>query len=342
MLIPVVDVKQRPAQPCNRKRAYSLIRKGKATPFYRKGIFCIKLRKEIANISTESIVIGIDPGSKRTGITVLKKSGVILNIQIDTPSWIKDKVKTKRQYRRSRRGRNTPYRKLRSNRKIGGIPPSTKARWATHLRILGHLRRVIPITHVVIENIKAKTIKGARNWNKNFSPLEVGKKWFEDNVTLKLFKIEGYTTYQHRLQRGFTKVKDKLADIWEAHCVDSHSLCEMILGEVTPDKSFYKLSLLRFNRRELHQGFKKGGLRRNYGSTRSGELSRGTLIKHPKWGVTYLGGNSKGRVSLHNVESGKRLCQSVKVEDLVTLTRLAWRTAFLPSLKEGVSSRTIR
>jgi hypothetical protein len=326
-------------QPCNRKRANALIKKGKATPFYKKGIFCIRINKEISNINFVPIIMGIDPGSKRTGITVLKEKGVILNILVDTPSWVKDKVEAKRNHRRSRRYRNTPYRKCRNNRSIGNLPPSTKARWGIHLRFFKLLSSVIPISEVVIEDICAVTKEGKKRWNKSFSPLEVGKKWFQDNIPVIFKKFKGYETHQHRLSRSFTKLKDKLSDKWEAHCVDSHSLCEMSLEqEITPDKSLYKISLLRFNRRELHQGFKKGGVRRNYGGTRSLGISRGTLVKHPKYGTTYVGGTSKGGLSLHNVDEGKRLCRNVKVEDLKISTRLNWRSTFLPGVNSEVPS----
>lgn len=342
MLVPVVDVSQKPLQPCNRKRAYRLIRKRKATPFYRKGIFCIRLNKKIGEVSDARIIIGIDPGSKRTGITVLNKKGVILNLQVTTPYWVKDNVKAKREYRRSRRYRNTPYRKLRFNRSIGNIPPSTKARWNVYLRVLNQLLKIIPITHLTIEDIQAKTFKGKNNkWNKSFSPLQVGKQWFEDNLPDLIFsKFKGYETAKHRDLRNFKKTSEKLSNKWEAHCVDSHSLCELSSGlRITPDKSLYMLDLLKFNRRNLHQGYQKGGFRRNYGGTRSLGLSRGALVNHPKWKLSYLGGSSKGRVTLHNVGTGKRLCRNAKISDLKILTQLKWRTAFLPSLKEGVPCR---
>ena len=82
----------------------------------------------------------------------------------------------------------------------------------------------------------------------------------------------------------------------------------------------------------LHQGFKTGGVRRLYGSTRSEGLNRGTLVKH-NTDLSYVGGSSKGRLSLHSIDTGKRLCQNAKVIDCKILTKQSWRTAFLPRLK---------
>ena len=53
-------------------------------------------------------------------------------------------------------------------------------------------------------------------------------------------------------------------------------------------------------------------------------LKRGSLVKHNKHGLVYVGGTSKGRISLHSVIDGKRLGQSFKVEDCKFLTYNSW------------------
>ena len=44
--VPVVDVQQKPLMPTTPSRARRWIREGKATPFFRKGIFCVCLNAE--------------------------------------------------------------------------------------------------------------------------------------------------------------------------------------------------------------------------------------------------------------------------------------------------------
>jgi len=328
-LIPVVDSHNNPLIPCKISVARRLVSKNLAIPFFKKGFFCIKLRKVVENIQKKEVVLSIDPGSKRTGITISTKDSIILNVQCNTPDWIKKKVEQRKMYRRSRRSRNTPYRKCRFNRKIGGIPPSTKARWDCHLRILDQLSKILQINTIVIEDINAITKKNCRRWNKNFSPLEVGKKYFEQEVEkrdLKLIKFEGFDTKAQRDYRGFTKNSKKLAETWNTHCVDSHCLAEMHFNlDIEPNKSMYILNFLRFNRRELHQGYVKGGIKKEYGSTRSMGLNRGTLIKHKKHGLTYVGGNSKDRISLHNLKTSDRIARNIKKEACKILTKQSWR-----------------
>ena len=342
-MVPVLDSNRIPLMPCSENRARLLMTKGQAKAFWQKGIFCIILTREPSARNFQDVVVGIDPGSKREGYTVTTDTKVVLNLLTDTPGWVKEKIETRSTLRRSRRTRNAPYRKCRFNRKIGGIPPSTKARWQAKLRIVKHLQKLIPITDVNVEDIQAMTKKGKRRWNVNFSPLEVGKRWFYaelEALKLNVFKTQGYETAEWREARSFKKTKEKLKDVWEAHCVDSHVLCEKTVGgDITPFKGMYRISFLNFSRRQSHvQNPIKDGVRKQYGSTRSLGLNRGTLVIHKKFGLSFVGGSSQGQLSLHSVESGKRLTQSAKKENLTILSLIKWRTAFLPGLKTGVSS----
>jgi len=54
-------------------------------------------------------------------------------------------------------------------------------------------------------------------------------------------------------------------------------------------------------------------------------LKRGTWVKHNKYGICYVGGSSKGKISLHEMESGNRLTQGARVEDCSVLTYCSWR-----------------
>ena len=47
------------------------------------------------------------------------------------------------------------------------------------------------------------------------------------------------------------------------------------------------------------------------------------------------------RVSLHSIETGKRLTQHAKIPDLRVLTTISWRAQFLPATSNGVSLREI-
>jgi hypothetical protein len=52
-------------------------------------------------------------------------------------------------------------------------------------------------------------------------------------------------------------------------------------------------------------------------------LKRGSLVKHSKRGLCYIGGTSKGKISSHDM-SGKRLGQFFSVNDCKFLTYNSW------------------
>lgn len=222
MFIPVIDSHNQPLMPTKPSRARRWIKEGKATPFWKRGVFCVRLNMEPSDRETQPIAVGIDPGSKKEGFTVKSEAHTYLNIQADALTWVKDAVEVRRNRRRARRFRKTPCRKNRFNRTRNTFPPSTKARWQWKLRLCQWLAKLFPIECFIVEDIKAHT-QGGRRWNKSFSPLQVGKRWFygELKKIAQLKTRQGYETKALREGLGLKKTKRKLAEVFEAHCVDS-------------------------------------------------------------------------------------------------------------------------
>lgn len=338
----VVDSNNVPLMPTKRSRALSWIRTKKATPFYVRGIFCARLNQEPSARNYQDIACAIDPGSKKEGYTLKSKAHTYLNIQADAVTWVKDAVTTRREMRRGRRFRKTPYRKCRFNRsrKPGWLPPSTKARWAWKLRVVTTFKRVIPISIFVIEDIAAETKEGKRKdgtpinrrWNQAFSPLQIGKHWFYQKLRLlgKLETRKGYETKALRDKLGLYKSKKKLEESWNAHCVDSWVLAwDVVGGDPTPDNvDVVYIAPLRLHRRQLHaMQPAKGGKRRPYGGTRSMGLKRGSLVRHKDLGLVYVGGvNAKGGMTFYDIQTGKLFKRKYIVGDCKVLTWNTWMT----------------
>ena len=330
-MVPVLDKDKKPLMPCSEKSARKLLEKGEAKPYWSRGVFCIILQKEPSSRNYQDIAVGIDPGSKFEGFSVKSESHTLLNIQTEAKTDVKDKVETRRNLRRSRRNRKTRYRTCRFNRGVGNrIPPSTKSRWVYKLSIINWLRKLYNITHVVVENVKSKTWKNARKWNKNFSPIEVGKNFFREEIkkmNVSYNEFDGFETFEFRNSYRFKKNSNKSKKDFYTHCVDAWVLANQIIGGHTEVDNLRTLFLkpLKIFRRQLHvQNFSKGGVRKNYGSTRSMGFERRTLVKHPKYGLTLVGGTLKNRISLNSISDNKRLCQNAKPEDLKILTNYKW------------------
>lgn len=344
MQIPVSDKDLKPLMPTTPTRARLLLSQGKAKAYRNKlGIFCIILNKKVEP-DNQQIAIGIDPGSKFEGWSVIGTNETILNGMSEAPTYIKDAVKQRRIMRRARRNRHCRRRPARFNnrqRNKKTLPPSTHARWNAKVRILKHLIKIIPISDVVVEDVKTMSRKRQRKWNSNFSPMGQGKEWFYEQIqqlNVNLHTIEGFETMRLREIFGLKKTKDKAKQTFDSHAVDAWAMAANITGAEQPtERGLFYWTPIRLHRRQLHRlQPNKGGLRSPYGGTMSHGIKRGTLVEHTKHGLSYVGGMQKNaeRVSLHTIKSGKRITQNANILDLKILTTITWRTQFLPALKQ--------
>jgi hypothetical protein len=338
--VSVVDIEETPLMPCAPAKARILIKQGKAKPKWSKlGMFYIQLNCKVKP-SNQILAVGVDPGGKYEAISVVGKKHTVLNIMLEAVDWVKKALEQKRQMRRARRYRKTRRRACRGDNRHpkDRVPPSTKARWDAKLRAMRQLKKMLPISHVVVEDIKAATKKAYRRWNVNFSPIEAGKRYFYS--TLKAIGLEvtaksGNETKAFRDSLSLKKIRNKSKPVFESQCVDSWCLGAMATGAKHPTtRSLYYLVPLKWHRRQLHRlepG--KGGIRRLYGGTISLGLKKGTLVKHAKHGLCYVGGSLKNRFSLHSLKTGRRTTQNAKRDSFKILTKIAFRTQFLPPLK---------
>jgi hypothetical protein len=190
-----------------------------------------------------------------------------------------------------------------------------------------------------VEDIKARTWKNGRKWNVSFSPLEVGKHWFYSELknVANLETKAGNDTYEMRQSLGLKKSKQKLSNKFEAYCLDSWVLANWyVAGHLAPDNTaLLEVIPLEFHRRQLHRlQHSAGHVRSRYGGTLSAGFKRGSIIKHSKYGFSYVGGWQESQtrknpdrklISLHCLETGKRLTQNEMLTDCKFLCYKSWR-----------------
>src|SRR5215469_11644822 len=199
--VPVVDQERNPLMPTTPSRARRWIRSGKATHFWKGGVFCVRLNREPSLRAFQPIAVGIDSGSKREGLVVAGASHTYLNPQAEARTGVKEAEKDSTRMRRTRRNRKTPCRKPRQNRKQSKkkLPPSTRARGPRKLRLAVWLCQLFPVSVFVVEDIKART-QGKRRWDQSFSPLEAGKAWFYVELS-KLAPVQTKQGYETKALR---------------------------------------------------------------------------------------------------------------------------------------------
>ena len=127
--------------PTTPSRARRWIKTGKATYFWKNGIFCVRLNEEPSADYKQEVAIGIDPGSKKEGFCIKSEKNTYLNLQADAHTTTKKKIEKRKNNRRFRRYKKTRCRKQRENRNINKkrIPPSTMSRWSWKVRIVDQL-----------------------------------------------------------------------------------------------------------------------------------------------------------------------------------------------------------
>jgi RRXRR protein len=152
----VLDTHRKPLTPCTPGMARSLLKAGKASVF-RMYPFTIILHKEVET-TPKSLTLKLDPGSKITGIALLKDSLLIWAAALThRGAVIKDALLSRRQLRRGRRNRKTRYRQARflnRTRPDGWLAPSLQHRVDTTLTWVSRLSKFAPIGSIVQELVR--------------------------------------------------------------------------------------------------------------------------------------------------------------------------------------------
>ena len=165
-MILVLDRVKKPLMPCTEKRARLLLDRGRAV-VHKRYPFTIRLKDRLARDSEyQHIKVKLDPGSKYTGIALVReKEGgdsiettPLLLIELEHRGQLISKKITSRQtMRRTRRNRNTRYRKprfLNRTRPKGWLAPSLQHRVDTTLSWIKKLIALSPIQAISQELVR--------------------------------------------------------------------------------------------------------------------------------------------------------------------------------------------
>ena len=150
----VKNLRNEALMPCKPSKARKLLKQKKAKIISYKP-FTIQLLYATGE-ATQSINIGIDLGSKYTGIAMQTENKVLAKGEVELRNDVKSKIDTKRIYRRSRRNRKTRYRKPRflnrtSSKKKGWLPPSILSRINNTFNWIDKFLKVLPNPNLIVE-----------------------------------------------------------------------------------------------------------------------------------------------------------------------------------------------
>ncbi|USY22572.1 RNA-guided endonuclease IscB [Nocardiopsis exhalans] len=161
----VLDKHGTPLQPCTSARARKLLAKGRAV-VHRLTPFAIRIKdRTVAESEVDGVEVGIDPGSKHTGIAVFtNRAGERrgrFSLQLDhRGAQIKKKMDQRAGYRRRRRSTNLRYRSPQFDNRTrpkGWLPPSLQHRVDTTIAWVDRLSRWAPVRAVHVERVAFDT-----------------------------------------------------------------------------------------------------------------------------------------------------------------------------------------
>ena len=162
MAVLVLDKRKQPLMPCSEKRARLLLERARAV-VVRRYPFTIRIKDRVGG-ETQPVRIKIDPGSKVTGIAVVRGEGtnrmptVLLLAELTHRGrQISEALTARRGFRRRRRNANLRYRAPRfDNRRKpeGWLAPSLLHRVDTCMSWVERLRRIAPVTGIAVERVR--------------------------------------------------------------------------------------------------------------------------------------------------------------------------------------------
>lgn len=158
----VLNQNKQPLNPCHPAKARKLLKQGKAV-IHKRFPFTIRLKERKDTFQNQQRYrIKLDPGSKTTGMAIVKGKEVIFLAELHHKTDIKQKLESRRSFRRNRRNRKTRYRQARFDnrkRKKGWIPPSLQSRVDNILSWTKKCQKIIPLSNVSMELVKFDTQK---------------------------------------------------------------------------------------------------------------------------------------------------------------------------------------
>ncbi|WP_233855018.1 RNA-guided endonuclease IscB [Paraburkholderia sp. HD33-4] len=165
MSVFVLDRNGKPLMPCSEKRARLLLARARAR-VHRVVPFVIRLvDRKVDACSFQSLRIKLDPGSKVTGIALVREAGhgvAVLNLfeLVHRGRQISEALTSRRAFRRRRRGANLRHRAprfLNRRKPEGWLSPSLMHRVHNTMAWMSRIRRWTPVTALSSELVRFDT-----------------------------------------------------------------------------------------------------------------------------------------------------------------------------------------
>lgn len=238
-MVYVQDIDGSPLMPTTRHgKVRRLLKANKATVISLCP-FTIKLLYKTSDYKQE-ITLGVDAGTKHVGLSATTKSKELYASEVILRSDVVDLLSTRRGLRRTRRSR-LRYRKPRfmnriKSKKRGWIAPSVYHKIDSHIRIIGFVYSILPVSKLIVEVAQFDTQK--------IKNPEISGKEYQEGEQLGFWNVREYVLARdgHKCQHCKGKSKDPILNIHhiESRKTGGDSPSNLITLCETCHKEFHK------------------------------------------------------------------------------------------------------
>ena len=165
MAVFVLDKHKKPLMPCSEARASSLLKRGRAR-VHKLHPFTIRIvDRLVENSVVDGVQVKIDPGSKETGIAVVRTDDegthpLGFYSLVHRGDQIHKKMQQRANYRHRRRSANLRAPRFQNRkRREGSLPPSLQHRVDTTVSWVKRFTKLAPVTGISMELVRFDTQK---------------------------------------------------------------------------------------------------------------------------------------------------------------------------------------
>jgi len=147
----VLNMRGKPLIPTTPKKARILLKKEKCK-VVKRSPFVIQLNYATGE-TIQSIILGIDPGYTEIGFSAVSKKKELISGKVELRKNVSKKISEKRMYRNKRRSKLW-YRKprfLNRKKEKEWLAPSIRHRLQTHIQLIEKVKKILPISNIIIE-----------------------------------------------------------------------------------------------------------------------------------------------------------------------------------------------
>ena len=211
-----------PLMPCSPRKARILL-KGDKARVVRRTPFTIQLTIATGE-SRQPITLGVDSGYTEIGLSAVTKKSEVFRAGVKLRNDMVKLNSERRQYRRARRNRKIWYRRPRFlNRKKtkGWLAPSIQHKLDSHIKLIGKVKAMLPITRINIE-VAAFDIQKIKN-------PEIGGEDYQNGVQKGFWNGREYVLHRdsHTCQHCRGRTKDPR--------LGTHHMVSRQIGGSSPD-----------------------------------------------------------------------------------------------------------